>query len=218
MSVCLTLCSEEGRRQPDRRVQDWKANARPKRRLYPGYQNRQNVKRTGNTNIQRAYPVKQRRNRMPLPNSEKRKVFQYPIRRGSKQNEDEDVEDLRNTSPNPTEQPATNSCKNKQPMNPMKIIPDFHEAEPKSKIVFNIFDNEKVSIVNEGSRVYNTYSGDTVYNFGEEFIENNKENYKEAENYNFEEDYTEYDQYENEVKYYKHYSDHQSMFPTIAGL
>ena len=181
LSVTLSLCSEEGRRQANRRVQDWQANARPERRLYPGYQNRQNV----------------RRNRMPLPNSEKIKVFQSPIRRGSKPNEYGDEEDLLNASPSPTEQTATNSWKNKQPMIPMKTIPNFPEAEPKSKIAFNIFDNEKVSIVSEGSRVYNTYRGDTVYNFGQEFFVNKKEYDEEGDIYSYYEDNGEYDQYDS---------------------
>ena len=60
-------------------------------------------------------------------------------------------------------------------MIPMKTIPDNPETEPQRNIACNIFDNDRVSIVSEGSRVYNTYSGDTVYNFGEEFFENNNE-------------------------------------------
>ena len=153
---------------------------------------------------------------MPLLNSKIRKVLQSQRERGSKQNEYEDVEDLLNANPTPTEEPAPNSWKNNPSMIPKTTIPDFPEAVPKSNIAFNIFDNDRVSIVSEGSRVYNTYRGDTVYNFGEEFIENNQENYKEAE-----EDYTEYAQYDsyaNEVKYYKCYSDFPSMFPTFAGL
>ena len=141
---------------------------------------------------------------MTFHNSKKRKIFQSPVKRGSKQNKYWDVEDLLNARPGQTEQPATNSKNINPPIIPMKTIPDIYEAEPKSKIAFNIFDNERVSIVSEGSRVYNTYSGDTVYNFGKEFLGNNKENYKEAENYNFEKDYTEYDQYdsyEKEVNY-----------------
>jgi hypothetical protein len=167
VSVCLTLCSEEGRRQADRRGQDRQANTRPERRLYPGYQNRQNVRRTGNTKIRRVYPAKQSRNRMPLPNSRKRKVFKSERERGSNESEYEDVEDMLNASRSPTEEPAPNSWKNNPPMIPKKKTPDLPDAVPKSNIAFNIFDNERVSIVSEGSRVYNTYSGDTVYNFGE---------------------------------------------------
>jgi hypothetical protein len=145
----LSLCSEEGRRQTDRRSQDWQyrqANTRPERRLYPRYQNRQNVRRTA-------------------------------------------------------KQPDTNSWKHNTPMNSMKTIP---EAEPKNNIAFNIFDNKKVSIVSEGSRVYNTYSGDTVYNYGKDFYVNNNEFDEEGEIYNYDEDNAEYDQYyyyQNEVKY-----------------
>ena len=87
---------------------------------------------------------------------------------------------------------------------PWKTIPDFYEAEPKSKIAFNIFDSEKVRIVSEGSRVYNTCRGDTVYNFGQEFFVNNKEYDEDGEIYSYYEDngeYDQYDSYQNEVKY-----------------